>query len=113
MSVISEKVPAISKPYFGPATESFLARQCKGHLSIDMGDLAQSHLKDLAKWVESSGALIMDPGKAAEVAKKIACLSHDLIGAMGRSLSRRVSSLRQFANRVIKTSDITSVCREF
>jgi hypothetical protein len=64
---------AISKPYFGPATESFLARQCK-HLNIEVGDLAQSHLKGLAKWVEASGALIMDAAKAAEVAKKIASL---------------------------------------
>ncbi len=27
MSAISDKVLALSKPYFGPATESFLARQ--------------------------------------------------------------------------------------
>jgi len=74
MSAVSDKVVALSKPYFGPATESFIARQCKGHLNIEIGDLAQSNLKDLAKWVESSGALIMDPAKAAEVAKKIASL---------------------------------------
>jgi hypothetical protein len=29
-------------------------------------------LKELAKWVESSGALLMDAAKAAEVAGKIA-----------------------------------------
>ncbi len=74
MSDVSEKVMALSKPYFGPATESFLARQCKGHLNIEVGSLAQSHLKELAKWVEISGKLIMDPAKAAEVAKKIAAL---------------------------------------
>ncbi|HWF12861.1 MAG TPA: hypothetical protein VG272_03930 [Candidatus Acidoferrales bacterium] len=72
MSVISEKVIAISKHYFGPATESFLDRQCTGHLNIHIDSLAASHLKDLAKWVESSGALLMDAAKAAEVAAKIA-----------------------------------------
>jgi hypothetical protein len=75
MSEISDKVIAISKPYFGPATESFLARQCKGHLNVDVGSLTQSHLKDLATWVEKSGALIMDAGKAAEVGRKIAKLA--------------------------------------
>jgi len=74
MSAISDKVLALSKPYFGPATESFLARQCKSHLNIEVSDLAQSHLKDLAKWVDNSGGLIMDAAKAAEIAKKIAAL---------------------------------------
>ena len=74
MSALSEKVIAVSKPYFGPATESFLSRQCKGHLKIEVSELEQSHLKELARWVESSGALIMDAAKAAEVAAKIAKL---------------------------------------
>ena len=74
MSAISDKVLALSKPYFGPATESFLARQCKAHLNVEVSDLAQSHLKDLAKWIETSGKLIMDPAKATEIAKKIAAL---------------------------------------
>ena len=74
MSAISDKVIAVSKPYFGPATESFLSRQCKGHLNIEVASLAQSHLPELAKWVERSGALIMDAAKAAEVAAKIANL---------------------------------------
>jgi hypothetical protein len=71
MSAISDKVIAISKPYFGPATESFLERQCKGHLNIDVSALTAAHLKELAKWVESSGALLMDAAKASEVAGKI------------------------------------------
>lgn len=74
MSATSDKVLAISKPYFGPATESFLARQCKGHLNMDVSALAPSNLKELAKWVETSAALIMDATKAAEVAKKIASI---------------------------------------
>jgi hypothetical protein len=74
MSAISDKVIAISKPYFGPATESFLNRQCKGHLNIEVSALTESHLKELAQWVQRSGALIMDAAKAAEVAGKIASL---------------------------------------
>ncbi len=74
MTALAEKVIAVSKPYFGPATESFLSRQCKGHLKVDVGDLTPSHLAELAKWVASSAALIMDPAKATEVANKIAKL---------------------------------------
>ena len=74
MSVVSDKVVALSKPYFGPATESFLARQCKDHLKIEMADLAAPHLKDLAKWVEVGGSLVMDAAKASELSKKIAAL---------------------------------------
>lgn len=71
MSGISDKVIAISKTYLGPATESFLTRQCKGHLKIDLENLTPSNLKDLAKWVEVGAALIMDADKAAQLATKI------------------------------------------
>ena len=71
MSDLSEKVLALSKPYLGPAAESFLSRQCRGHLNIEMTALAPANLKDLATWVERSGTLIMDAAKAAELAKKI------------------------------------------
>ncbi len=74
MSAISDRVIAISKPYFGPATESFLSRQCKEHLKIEVSALTEEHLNDLASWVEASGALIMGAAKAAEVAAKIAKL---------------------------------------
>ena len=72
MSATSDKVVNLSKPYFGPATEQFLARQCKSHLKIELADLGPTHLKDLAKWVELGAGLIMDPVKGAELAKKIA-----------------------------------------
>lgn len=71
MSALSEKVLTLSKPYLGPAAESFLARQCKGHLNCELENLTMGNLKDLASWVERSGALIMEPAKAAELAKKI------------------------------------------
>ncbi len=74
MSELSDRILALSKPYLGPAAESFLARQCKGHLSIEMTALTSAHLKDLAAWVERSGGLIMDAPKAAELGKKIAAM---------------------------------------
>ena len=74
MSLISDKVLAVSRPYFGPATESFFTRQCKAHLKTELTDLTQPQLKDLAKWVEIGAGLIMDPAKAVEVAHKIAAL---------------------------------------
>jgi hypothetical protein len=74
MSEILDKVIAVSKPYFGPATESFLNRQCKKHLNIELNALTESHLEELAIWVKTSGALIMDATKAADVARKIAGL---------------------------------------
>ena len=72
MSATSDKVIGLSKPYFGPATEQFLARQCKSHLKIELNDLGPTHMKDLAKWVELGAGLIMDPAKGSELAKKIA-----------------------------------------
>ncbi len=71
MSAISEQVLAISKVYLGPAAEPFLSRQCKAHLKVDLSELAINQLKDLAKWVEVGAGLIMDPAKAAILAKKI------------------------------------------
>jgi hypothetical protein len=44
------------------------------YLKIDMGALTSANLKQLAGCYESGGAAIMDPAKAAELAKKIAAL---------------------------------------
>jgi hypothetical protein len=74
MSATSDKVLTVTKTYLGPAAESFLARQCQGHLHIEVSALNQSHLKELAKWVEVGAALVMDAGKAAELSTKIASL---------------------------------------
>ena len=71
MSAVSDKVIATSKPYLGPAAESFISRQCKAHLKVELIDLSSAHLKDLAKWVELGAGLIMDQTKAVELAKKI------------------------------------------
>ena len=74
MSVITNKVIAVSKPYLGPATEAFLGRQCKLFLKIEMDALSSTHLKELADCFEVGGRAIMEPAKATELAKKIAAL---------------------------------------
>ncbi len=74
MSVLSDKALAIGKSYLGPAAESFLTRQCKAHLGAEFPNLAQAHLKDLAKWVEVGAGLLIDGPKATELANKIAAL---------------------------------------
>jgi hypothetical protein len=75
MSGLSEKALAIGKSYLGPAAESFLARQCSAHLKVDFKELSKDHLKDLSKWVEVGAGLLIDPPKAAEMAKRISLLS--------------------------------------
>ncbi|HEY2821025.1 MAG TPA: hypothetical protein VGJ06_08295 [Candidatus Acidoferrum sp.] len=75
MSALSDKVIAVSKPYLGPATESFIARQCQSHLKVDPSALSAINLKALSEWVERSGSLVMDPAKATELAKKIAVMT--------------------------------------
>jgi hypothetical protein len=74
MSDVTNKVMALSKPYLGPAAESFIAKQCKAHLKIEAADLASGHLKDLSSWIFINGANIMDRAKALELSKKVAAL---------------------------------------
>jgi hypothetical protein len=74
MSDVTNKVLALSKPYLGPAAESFITKQCKAHLKIEAADLNSSHLKDLSSWIFISGATLMDRAKALELSKKVAAL---------------------------------------
>ncbi len=69
-----EKTLAVSKPYLGPAAESFLSRQCKTRLKIEPVNLMASQLAELSKWVGVGAGLIMDQSKATELAGKIAAL---------------------------------------
>ncbi len=74
MSATSDKVIALSKPYLGPAAESFIARQCKLFLKIEMATLGPANLKELANCIEVGGRAIMEPAKASELGKKIAAI---------------------------------------
>jgi hypothetical protein len=71
---VLDKVIEVSKPYLGPAAIQFIERQCKSHLKTEPSLLAATQLQDLSKRVEISAGLIMDAGKAAELARKIAAL---------------------------------------
>lgn len=68
-----EQVVGISKPYLGPAAEQFIARQCK-LLRIEAPSLANENLAALAKWMEVGAKLVMDEGKAKELASKVKAL---------------------------------------
>jgi hypothetical protein len=74
MSALSDRVVAVTKKYYGPAAEPFLARQCKSHLKIQLAELSSSHLPELAKWIEISGRTNMDEGKGRELADLVAAL---------------------------------------
>ncbi len=71
---VYEKVVQVSKTYLGPATESFIARQCKSHLDKKAQDLMTLDLPTLAKWTEVGVALLADQAKATELANKIRAL---------------------------------------
>lgn len=68
---VYEKVVATSKPYLGPATESFLSRQCKAHLKKQPDELISADLATLASWIEIGAGLVMDQAKATELAGKV------------------------------------------
>jgi hypothetical protein len=68
-----DEVVSVSKTYLGPATEQFLARQCK-ILKLDARAITNKDLAALAKWVEIGAGMVMDPGKAKELALKVKSL---------------------------------------
>ena len=75
MSMISDAVVAVSVNYFGPAARKFLERQTLSHMNgMSFDALQKSDLPVLAKWINSSGALIIDKTKAKELSEKIAAL---------------------------------------
>ena len=67
-----DNVVDVAKPYLGPAAGKFISRQISGHLKLDDAQLGPQHLEELAKWVKSSGSMLMDDAKASELAEKIA-----------------------------------------
>jgi hypothetical protein len=75
MSELSEKIVLISTSYLGPATRKFLQRQASGHMNgLNFDDLQKKDLVPFSKWVQISAALVIDSGKAKELAEKIAKL---------------------------------------
>ena len=75
MSDLSNKVITISVNYLGPAAKIFMSRQTTGHMNgLVFDNLERKHLPELAKWVQISAGLVIDKGKAKELAEKIANL---------------------------------------
>jgi hypothetical protein len=75
LSILSKKVLMVTIDYIGPSSEAFLQRQATHHLNgLKFDDLEKQHLPELAKWVRVSAGLLIDKGRAAELADKISKL---------------------------------------
>jgi hypothetical protein len=72
LTELSEKVLKLTTNYIGPAAQRFLERQTTSHMNgLQFNALEKQHLPDLAKWVNISAGLVIDKGKAQELANKI------------------------------------------
>jgi hypothetical protein len=72
MSVQSEESIKIAQKYLGPSAKSFLERQARSHMNgLDLNNLGKEHMAELAKWVGISAGLLIDKGKAAELAAEL------------------------------------------
>lgn len=75
MSILSQKVLAITIDYIGPSAEAFLQRQTARHMNgLNFDSLDKPHLPELAKWVNTSAGLLISKERAVELADKIAKL---------------------------------------
>lgn len=74
VSTLSENLTNISKDFIGLTGKTFLERQCKFHLSIELNQIDKSKLDELAKWCEVSGSLIIGEEKAKSFREKILTL---------------------------------------
>lgn len=76
MTDLSDKVLKLTATYIGPASQKFLERQTVSHMDgLAFNMLEKKHLPDLAKWVNTSAGLLINPAKAKELADKISAIS--------------------------------------
>jgi hypothetical protein len=69
MSAYSDETIKVTQKYLGPAAKTFLERQARSHMNgLDLNNLQKEHMAELAKWVGISAGLLIDKGKAAELA---------------------------------------------
>ncbi|MFA6364273.1 hypothetical protein [Methanoregula sp.] len=72
MSLLSDRIVKETTTYLGPASLKFLQRQTVSHMNgLVFENIEQSHLPDLAKWVETSAGLLIGKDKALQLAEKI------------------------------------------
>jgi hypothetical protein len=73
---LSDKVLKLTQSYIGPASQKFLERQTISHMNgLAFNTLEKKHLPDLAKWVNTSAGLLINPAKAKELADKISAIT--------------------------------------
>lgn len=66
----------IAKIYLGPAAESFLERQAKVGLKMEIFAVTPANFKDFAAWVEVAAIRYIEPPKAKAMAQQIAALGN-------------------------------------
>jgi hypothetical protein len=64
----------IAKLYLGPAAESFLERQAKVGLRMEISAITAANFKEFAAWVEVAAIRFIEPAKAKAMAQQIAAL---------------------------------------
>lgn len=75
MSLISDKILALSLEYLGFAAKKLLERQASQHMNgLAFESLQTEDLPEFSKWVRISAGLIIDKEKAKELAEKILAL---------------------------------------
>jgi hypothetical protein len=64
----------VAKLYLGPAAESFLERQAKVGLQMEISAVTIANFKEFAAWVEVAAIRFIEPAKAKAMAQQIAAL---------------------------------------
>jgi hypothetical protein len=71
---ISNELIKLCNEFIGATGKTFLERQCKFHLKVDLKNIDKSHLAELAKWCQVSGGLIIGNEKAKILKEKVLSL---------------------------------------
>jgi hypothetical protein len=66
MGILYDNVYKILEPHLGDATQRFLDRQIKYHLSKSGEDISFHDLEELARWCKLSALLVLDNKEAVE-----------------------------------------------
>lgn len=71
---IPNELVKLCNEFIGVTGKTFLERQCKFHLQVDLKNVGKFHLAELAKWCQVSGSLIIGNDKANLLKEKILSL---------------------------------------
>jgi hypothetical protein len=70
-----ERVLAEAYPFLGNSSERIVERQCREHLRLEPAAVTFDQLRELARWVEISSALVISKDQARALGRKIESLS--------------------------------------